>query len=231
MSLRQSLSRSIRGFWALRHCAKYHRFTMAPASVYWRNMLIVNRRRHVQGCVVECGVWRGGMSAGMAEVLGPGRDYFLFDSFEGLPPATELDGPDAAKWQEDTSSTTYFDNCSAPIEFAELAMKRSGAIRFNLVKGWFKDTLPCFRPPSQIAVLRVDGDWYDSTLTVLETLVPHLAPGAVVILDDYYAWDGCSRAVHEFLARHQSTARLTQELGICLLVPREAPAIQETTIA
>ncbi len=62
-------------------------------------MVIVDSRRHVKGCVVECGVWRGGMSAGMAEVLGPDREYFLFDRFEGLPPATGPDGVYAKTWR------------------------------------------------------------------------------------------------------------------------------------
>jgi O-methyltransferase len=68
--------------------------------------------------------------------------------------------------------------------------------------------------------LRLDGDWYDSTLVVLESLFKHLAPDGIVIVDDYYAWDGCSRAVHDFLSRNSLTARITQEHGICVIVPR-----------
>jgi O-methyltransferase len=193
---------------------------MASAGVFWRNLRIVDSYRHVQGCVVECGVWRGGMSAGMAEVLGPDRDYFLFDSFEGLPPATNLDGEDAKRWQQDVTSETYYDNCRAPIDFARRAMEMSGVPRYTLVKGWFENTLPSFVPPAPIAILRLDGDWYESTLVALESLFRHLAPGGVVIIDDYYAWDGCSRAVHDFLSRHQSTVRITQQHGICVLVQR-----------
>jgi len=183
-------------------------------------MLVADARRHVHGCVIECGVWRGGMSAGIAEVLGPDRDYFLFDSFEGLPPATEADGNDAKNWQKDTQGTTYYDNCRAPVEFAARAMKLSGAPRHKLIKGWFEDTLPVFVPPFPIAILRLDGDWYESTMISLESLFEHLAPGGIVILDDYYAWDGCSRAVHDFLSRRQSTARVRQEYGVCVLEPR-----------
>ena len=82
MSLRGRLVRSSRAMSFLRLHRKYREHTMASASVFWRNLRIVDANRHVQGCVVECGVWRGGMSAGMAEVLGPSREYFLFDSFE-----------------------------------------------------------------------------------------------------------------------------------------------------
>lgn len=217
---RNRLVRSSRAMSFLRLHRKYREFTMAPAAVFWRNLRIVDANRHVQGCVVECGVWRGGMSAGMAEVLGPSREYFLFDSFEGLPPAGELDGEAAKRWQADEGSPTYYDNCRADIDFADRAMRKSGVPRYHLVKGWFEETLRAFVPPEPIAVLRVDGDWYESTLTVLESLWKYLAPNGIVIIDDYYAWDGCSRAVHDFLSRHQSTARITEQHGICVLVQR-----------
>ena len=73
--------------------------TMVWPSVYLRNLQLASRYEPVRGCVVECGVWRGGMIAGIAEVLGPGRKYWLFDSFEGLPSVRERDGPAAAAWQ------------------------------------------------------------------------------------------------------------------------------------
>src|SRR5690348_7511798 len=77
----------------LRIHAKYSDLTMIPASTYAKNLMIAeNYIRSVPGCVVECGTWRGGMIAGIADVLGAERDYFLFDSFEGLPAAGEIDG-------------------------------------------------------------------------------------------------------------------------------------------
>jgi hypothetical protein len=72
-------------------------------------------------------------------------------------------------------------------------------------------------PPVPIAILRLDGDWYDSTLVVLRSLWQFMAPNGVVIIDDYYAWDGCSRAVHDFLYDIKSTARLKQSHGICII--------------
>jgi len=221
MTIRNNVVRLGRAARFLALYTKYREFTMASRAIFWRNMLIADARRHVKGCVVECGVWRGGMSAGMAEVLGRGREYFLFDSFEGLPTAKEqLDGAEALRWQQDTSSETYYDNCRAPIEFAERAMRLSGVPKYTLVKGWFEETLPEFVPPEPIAILRIDGDWYESTTTALESLFKHLAPQGIVIVDDYYAWDGCSRAVHDFLSRHQLTTRIVQERGICVLVQR-----------
>ena len=180
---------------------KYRAYTMIHEARYMANLELCDKFAATPGCVVECGVWRGGMSAGMAEVLGSERDYFLFDSFEGLPPAREdLDGAAAIAWQSNTKSPTYYNNCSAAEEEAGAAMKLSGATSVSLVKGWFNETLPHFAPPSEIAVLRLDGDWYDSTRVCLENLYPHVAPGGIVIIDDYYNWDGCARAVNEFVA-------------------------------
>lgn len=212
--------RTLRSVWFLRLCWKYRNYTMAPPGSFWRNLMIADSRRHVDGCVIECGVWRGGMSAGMAEVLGPHRDYYLFDSFEGLPPATEEDGTKAKDYQADTESRYYHDNCRAPIALAEKAMRLSGVPKYEIVKGWFSDTVKEFAPPREIAILRLDGDWYDSTRVVLESLFKHLAKDGIVIVDDYYAWDGCSRAVHDHLSRNRLAARIKQVYGICVIEPR-----------
>jgi O-methyltransferase len=179
---------------------KYRAYTMVHEAVYVDNLELCAKFAATPGCVVECGVWRGGMIAGMSQVLGTARNYFLFDSFEGLPPAREeLDGAAAVAWQTDSTSLIHYDNCRAAEEEAAAAMKLSGTTSFSLVKGWFKDTIPRFAPQSEIAVLRLDGDWYDSTRVCLEALYPHVAPGGIVIIDDYYTWDGCARAVNEFI--------------------------------
>jgi O-methyltransferase len=188
--------------------AKYAEFTMIPAATYANNLRLIDAHRDVKGCVVECGVWRGGMIAGAAELLGPDRHYALFDSFQGLPPVREIDGPAAKAWQADEEGASYHDNCAAPREFADRAMRLAGARDVGVHPGWFEDTLKNYVPPGAIAVLRLDGDWYDSTMVCLEALFPYVAPGGVVIVDDYSAWDGCSRAVHDYLSRHQSPARI-----------------------
>lgn len=186
---------------------KYRAATMIHEAMYVDNLELCAKLGAVPGCVVECGVWRGGMTAGMAEVLGANRQYFLFDSFEGLPPAREnIDGASAVAWQTDTESPGYYNNCTAAQDEAAAAMKLSGATSFSLVKGWFNETLPHFTPPCEIAVLRLDGDWYDSTRVCLENLYPHVAPGGVVIVDDYYKWDGCARAVNEFVSSLASSS-------------------------
>ncbi len=158
---------------------KYRAFTMIHEAAYVNNLELAGRFAAVAGCVVD----------------------FLFDSFEGLPPAREeLDGASAVAWQKNSRSPAHYNNCTAAEEEAGAAMKLSGATSFSLVKGWFNETIPRFAPPNEIAVLRLDGDWYESTRVCLENLYPHVAPGGIVIVDDYHIWDGCARAVNEFLA-------------------------------
>ena len=197
---------------------KYRDFTMVTRRGYVTNLLVTAGARKVRGSVVECGVWRGGMIAGMAEVLGPGRDYVLCDSFEGLPKAEAIDGPQALAWQANTAGSTYYDNCRAEAAFAERAMSMAGAAKYRLVRGWFDQTLPALELSAPIAILRIDADWYQSVKCCLVNLVPRLAPGGIVIMDDYFTWDGCAKAVHEYLAETQSRARVvTPYEGLCVL--------------
>ena len=209
--------RSRKAFVALRN--KYSDFSMIPRDIFVENLHLAKSFSWVKGCVVECGVWRGGMIAAMAEILDKNRSYYLFDSFEGLPPAKDIDGVRATAWQNDTSSKIYFDNCKAEIGFAEKAMALSGAKKHHIVKGWFADMLKDFKPDSPIAILRLDGDWYDSTMQCLEGLYKYVAKGGVIIIDDYYTWPGCSKAVHDFLSRNQlsDVIRHTQG-GVCYII-------------
>jgi O-methyltransferase len=190
--------------------AKYSAFTMIPQPDYMLNLQLAETVKSIPGAVVECGVWRGGMIAGIAEILGDSRDYVLCDSFQGLPRAQPIDGAAALRWQSNTSDPSYHDNCTAPEEAARSAMALSPARRVQIVAGWFEATLPHIRLNGGIALLRLDADWYESTTTCLENLYHRLAPGGLVVIDDYYTWDGCARALHDFLARHELPARVRQ---------------------
>lgn len=186
--------------------SRYSDYSMIPEQLFVENLKLIWEYRNVRGCVVECGVWRGGMSAGMASIF-PEREFFLFDSFEGLPQAREIDGERAVAWQANKDGSTYFDNCTAEISIAEEAMLSTG-VEFHLIKGWFSETLPVAKFNEPIAILRLDGDWYDSTMDCLKNLYPFVAQGGIIILDDYYTWDGCARAVHDYLSANSLTARL-----------------------
>ena len=196
---------------------KYRAYTMCSRATFEANLALAASVRST-GCVIECGVWKGGSSAGMAEVLGPDRDYFLFDGFQGMPPPQPIDGPAAAAWEADKDGPWYFDNGCVGPEEAERAMRLSGARRFKVIEGWFEDTLPGFVPPSPIAVLRIDCDWHQPTLTCLRALYPYVDEAGIVIVDDYHAWDGSARAVHEYLAEAEEVARIREFHGVTYLV-------------
>jgi len=188
---------------------RYKEFTMIPEMHFALNLELCHHYKGVQGDYVECGVWRGGMSAAIGEVLGPDRNIYLFDSFEGLPPAQEIDGKAALAWQKDVNSPEYYENCKAEEQFCHQAMALAKHKNYKTYKGWFKNTLPDYqRQP--IAILRLDGDWYDSILTCLENLFPCVVPGGIIILDDYYTWDGCTKAVHDYLSTSKSPSRVYQ---------------------
>ena len=188
---------------------RYRDFTMIPREHFILNLELIQAYSHITGTFVECGVWRGGMSAATAEVLGGNRRLHLFDSFEGLPPAKPIDGSEAVAWQQDTQSPGYYDNCTADEHFAIDAMRRAHHDNYQLHKGWFDQTTRnSLQQP--IAILRLDGDWYDSILVCLENLFPLVTEGGIVILDDYFTWDGCAKAVHDYLSREKSLSRIYQ---------------------
>jgi hypothetical protein len=179
-------------------------------AVFYENMLVVDHfASQVQGNIVECGTWRGGMACAMMALGGAHRHYHFFDSFEGLPAAKERDGESAITYQRNTDSPAYRDNCRADYnDFVNLVNSQNIPEHLiHIYKGWFDTTLLAYKG-EPISVLRLDGDWYDSTLTCLQVLYPHVAYGGVVIVDDYEAWDGCSRAVHDYLHSIDSRSRI-----------------------
>lgn len=196
-------------------------FSMTPKNRYVKNLTLVNHFRNVKGCVVECGTWRGGMIAGIAKVLGQKRHYYLFDSFEGLPDPTERDGKQAHDWEQFSEDSDFRDNLRVEMGYSERAMALSDAKLVKITKGWFSETLPLFDPNEKIAVLRLDGDFYDSTMQCLENLYKQVESGGIIIIDDYYVWDGCAKAVHDFLSKNDLQEKISQwENDICYLIKK-----------
>src|SRR5258708_369892 len=116
---------------------KYRQATKLEPHSYVDNLRLCHLYRTIPGCVVECGVWRAGMAAGIAEVLGSARSYYLLDSSEGLPdPRPDLDGQFSIDRR--TLPGWDWDNCAAPLEAAKETMARSGARSVEYVQGWFK---------------------------------------------------------------------------------------------
>ncbi len=171
----------------------------------------------MRGAIVECGVFKGGCVGLMAKVSANARSMrkvWLFDSFEGLPEPTALDGLKAEEYSAHAVSGNLvpIDRCVGLIETVEeLLFDKLGLSRETIVfrKGWFQDTLPLARlEVGEIALLRLDGDWYESTRVCLENLYDLVVPGGFVIVDDYGHWEGCRRATDEFLANRNLSVHL-----------------------
>lgn len=159
----------------------------------------------ITGNIVECGVWKGGASFLAAQLVrdaGDRRMVWLFDSFEGMPSPRDIDGPAALAYAGNREAPEYFDNCRAAAEDVRRNAADLGVDAYvEIVEGWFDRTLPRSRSRvGSIALLRLDCDWYESTKTCLSELYDLVAPGGLIAIDDYYTYEGSSRAVHEFLA-------------------------------
>ena len=199
---------------------EFSQYTMVPPRQFVSNLKLARSVAAIPGDVVECGTWKGGMIAGIAKVLGNSRDYFLFDSFEGLPPVEPIDGLAAKRWQQDTSSPKYYDNCTASEADAADAMELSKIRNPRITKGWFKDTLPNQNFPNGIAILRLDADWYKSTMQILEALFQKVNSNGLIIIDDYYVWEGCTKAVHDYLSKNKLCFRIQSFEGICIIIKK-----------
>lgn len=178
--------------------------------------------RGIAGDYVECGVWKGGSVGLMALAnLAYGasrRRIHLFDVFDDIcEPDPKLDGERAMAEVEkfagrDRARITgklepvkgFYGHMGGPGRFEDVKQFLEQDIGYDPAhlichKGWFQDTLPAAEIP-EIAVLRLDGDWYASTRVCLEHLYDRVVPGGFVIVDDYGCYDGCRKAVDEFLA-------------------------------
>ena len=162
----------------------------------------------IPGAVVECGVWRGGSMQAAArtllEVGDTSRELYLFDTYEGMSPPTDKDrrGHDGAAATEllrmiSRESVVW---AVATLEDVQSGMAGIGypQERIHYVQGMVEQTIP-EQAPEQIAILRLDTDWYESTKHELDTLYPRLSSGGVLLIDDYGWWEGAKTAVDEWL--------------------------------
>ena len=94
---------------------------------------------------------------------------------------------------------------------------------YHLVKGFFSETLPGFR--ASISLLRLDGDWYESTYDCFKYLYPQVQEGGLIIIDDYFSWDGCCKAVHDYLSATKSSSRIRTKDSLCYIIKNETGRI------
>lgn len=158
---------------------------------------------NVPGDLIETGVWRGGACIFMQGVLKAhgctDRAVWVADSFEGLPPPN----PDA--YPADTGDAHFQqDELRVSREQVEQNFRRYGLMDSNVkfLKGWFRETLPV-APIEKLAVARLDGDMYESTMDGLRNLYPKLSAGGYLIVDDYGAVEACRKAVEDYRKEHR----------------------------
>jgi O-methyltransferase len=171
----------------------------------------------VPGAFCECGVWRGGSVLAMILTLqdlgADDRDIHLFDTFEGMTKPTEHDvragEPTAVEiWEEARARDErpwagmfgehVFDENSVRETLLSTGYPEE---RVHIVKGAVEDTIPA-HAPADLALLRLDTDWYASTRHELLHLYPRIADGGVLLIDDYGHWEGARRAVDEYFSEH-----------------------------
>lgn len=186
----------------------------------------------IPGAFVESGVWMGGSIMAAARTLvelgDTERDLYLYDTFEGLPAPGEHDGiagsdvSVAELYAEGTRDKPFLE---APVDAvrANVARTRYPMDRIHTIAGLVEDTIPS-TAPAHIAFLRLDTDWYSSTKVEMETLFPRLAPGGILIIDDYGYLDGVRKAVDDYLATFPYPVFLHRidRAGRLLVKPMEA---------
>ncbi len=181
--------------------------------------------RDLPGSFAECGVWRGGslltMIATLQEIGVDDRDIHGYDTFEGMTEPTEkdtsaLEKPALETWSAAQAAgerawpylfgANVFDEEAVRATLLETGYP---AERIHLHRGPVEETIPS-RSPGPLALLRLDTDWYESTRHELDHLYPLLAPGGVLIVDDYGHWEGARRAVDEYMAEQGSPLLLNR---------------------
>lgn len=174
------------------------------------------------GDIIETGVWRGGamiFARGILKAHGVrDRTVWVADSFEGLPKPDAERFPNEAKAHSGVVMTKVYGHFAASLEDVQRNFRAYALLdeQVRFLKGWFKDTLPG-APIERLAVMRLDGDYYESTRDALVTLYPRLVPGGFVIIDDFGedTWTYCRRAVNEFRTEHGITAPMIKVDSRC----------------
>lgn len=166
-------------------------------------------RENIPGAFLEAGVWRGGcciLAKAIFQASGQtNRKVYLADSFQGLPKPDTVNFP-----QDSTLDLSIYPELAVSMEQVKANFARYGLLDETVcfLPGWFKDSLPQAQIDN-LAVLRLDGDLYESTMISLQSLYAKLAVGGYVIIDDYGAFEQCRNAVHDFRASQAIDAPIT----------------------
>jgi len=168
----------------------------------------------VPGDLIETGVWRGGTCILMRAVLAAYRvtdkRVWVADSFQGMPT------PDIKRFPDDKDIIFHrYSKLAVSIDNVKQNFEKYGLLDDQVVflKGWFKDTLPA-APIERLALIRLDGDMYESTIIPLNALYDKLSVGGYVIVDDYHVVKPCKKAVHDFCRSRGFTPQIEEIDGV-----------------
>jgi hypothetical protein len=193
-----------------------------------KNCIETILRDGVPGDFIEAGVWRGGATIFMRAALKAfgvtDRLVWAADSFEGLPKPDPAMFPIEAKAQSGPVMQKVYHNLAASLEEVKRNFTAYGLLddQVKFLKGWFKDTLPT-APIGTLSLIRLDGDFYESTKDGLTYLYDRLSSGGYVIIDDYGqdSWTYCRKAVDEFRSERHIEAPLVAVDSTCVYWRRE----------
>ena len=161
----------------------------------------------IDGVIIEAGCALGGSAIVMAMAKSHPRPFYIYDVFGMIPPPSDKDGKDIHQRYEEIKKgksggiggRTYygyeinlFDKVVNNFHSHGVSVEENNV---RLVKGLYQDTL---YPDAKVALAHIDCDWYESVKLCLERIEPLLSPGGVLVIDDYYLWSGCKRAVNEY---------------------------------
>jgi len=155
-------------------------------------------RKKINGSFVECGVCKGGSAGIITSVAkhNKNRHIWLFDSWQGLPEPSQDDISYRREKGQKGLCLGYEENVKELL-FKKLKLSDNN---IHLVKGWFNDTIPPHKKDiGKIALLHLDCDWYESVKFCLEELYDNVVKDGFIFIDDYGHWEGCKRAVDEFI--------------------------------
>ncbi|MBT8594000.1 macrocin O-methyltransferase [Polynucleobacter paneuropaeus] len=154
----------------------------------------------VPGDLIETGVWRGGatifMKACIKALNERDRVIWVADSFEGLPPPSQL-------YPLDNGDVHYtYPELAVSLEKVQDNFKKYDLLdeKIHFLKGWFSETLKT-DAIGKLAIIRLDGDMYESTIDAISALYPKLSKGGFLIVDDY-CLQPCAQAIHDYRTQH-----------------------------
>ena len=179
-----------------------------------------NEKAHLEGAIVETGCALGGSAIALAYAKSRERQLFVYDAFGMIPPPSPQDDQDVHNRYEVILSGIssgiggetyygYIENLDDKVRenFVSFGFDLKDN-HIQLVKGLYEDTLQIDFP---VSLAHIDCDWFDSVLISLQRIEPSLVRGGTLIIDDYYAYSGCKKAVDEYFNNKQESFRFVSK--------------------